>query len=1270
MTTTAALEAAVERRADVVFLQEPYAGARHTISHPSYQLRWPECDKKDIRVALAIRVDVLDTYVFEERTDLIDHPCVQCLDVWETYERKKVRRTRIVNIYNRARAEGGGYTINRVDLGRLTSGRTILAGDFNARSPLWDPWVEGRHNAGVTEDLIDRHGLTVNNDDQPTRYGRKSRSVIDLTLSTPSLGALQSWDIDEDRATPSDHAVIVFSWKPLYSRPVEQETGATTNWDIDKLRADERRLEKARDHWKELSGNRRHVSFESCCEEVEDESRWVQDSLTTILDKHAPPKPLRPGSKRWWTDEIKQERKKFSMSKRALKMEELSFEEYRQIRNGYYRHVRRAKREAWERFLEGVLPTDEEAQNTADSERCWHALQYSKPQTPSYTPAIKTFTDDGQLRSVAALAEEKEEVFMEQAFPRQESTNDETAIPDTTVGVGAREVQEALFAQSIKKAAGIDKLGFRALRLLWSWDSDRVVALVQGCISLGYHPRVWKTAKGILLRKQGKPTYAVAKAYRVISLLSCLGKIVEKVAATWIASYCETNGVFHKGQFGCRQGRSTSDAVAKLVTFVEDAWQRKQTVLTLLLDIKGAFDRVNKRQLLKRMVEVGIAGNIVRWVDSFLSDRRAMLVIDGRTGKTNDIQAGLPQGSPASPVLFILSISAMFPYLTERHPDVESISFVDDMGFALRCRELDDGVGKLESVAGHAVEWGRDNKFEFEISKTEVLVFSKRRKVLQASKEVAVRIGEQEFAIKQRATKWLGFWLDPKLSFMTHFTKRLTSAKAALQRIKGLSGSHGGLPMRLMRRIVVAAEVWWRGQQDRAKRLQLLLNSQARTITGLLPSTPISTLLSAACLPRAEELLDYRQRRFAVRALTAPQEHPTHQLLPGNFRMGQLHRHEGARERLSSIGWLDPDKTHRTLGGRLAQQVAKVVTYDTEYGFGLLEKVVTLPTSFEPSQDDRLCTPQRTSEEQTEALTLFVASADARDENKNFGAGVAWIDKGHWRTRSTPLGRYLTTIDAELFAISSAAREAGLILRKQEMRRVDIVSVSRGALAAISGATLWVSSLVGDTVSQAKQMRSKGCTLRMVQVPEDEDTEGMNAARIATIKAARRQPRQLRSASLSYVQQSVRGTKPTVAKMNKYLGDSKKSTTARYLQLKSGHAVTGVHLFRMKKTQDTRCWWCGSKQQNVNHLMFKCRRKWRRERESMLSTIASKKTVISARMNGQDLETLFGEASIETVLRFIDSTSVGKRVEAHDSQRIDEWDIEVLDRDRDEDWGG
>lgn len=41
------------------------------------------------------------------------------------------------------------------------------------------------------------------------------------------------------------------------------------------------------------------------------------------------------------------------------------------------------------------------------------------------------------------------------------------------------------------------------------------------------------------------------------------------------------------------------------------------------------------------MIEAGIAGNIVRWVDSFLTNRRAMLEIDARTGETRRVQAGL-----------------------------------------------------------------------------------------------------------------------------------------------------------------------------------------------------------------------------------------------------------------------------------------------------------------------------------------------------------------------------------------------------------------------------------------------------------------------------------------------------------------------------------------------------------------------------------------------------------------------------------------------------
>ena len=44
----------------------------------------------------------------------------------------------------------------------------------------------------------------------------------------------------------------------------------------------------------------------------------------------------------------------------------------------------------------------------------------------------------------------------------------------------------------------------------------------------------------------------MAKAYWVISLLNCLDKIVEKVAAVLVSAHCEARSAFHPGQYGCR----------------------------------------------------------------------------------------------------------------------------------------------------------------------------------------------------------------------------------------------------------------------------------------------------------------------------------------------------------------------------------------------------------------------------------------------------------------------------------------------------------------------------------------------------------------------------------------------------------------------------------------------------------------------------------------------------------------------------------------------
>jgi len=118
-------------------------------------------------------------------------------------------------------------------------------------------------------------------------------------------------------------------------------------------------------------------------------------------------------------------------------------------------------------------------------------------------------------------------------------------------------------------------------------------------------------AKGILLRKPNKPDYTAVKAYRIISLLNCLGKVIEKIAADAIAHHCETMGVLHPGQMGSRKQRSAIDAVACLIQNTHEAWKLQQLVGAMILDVKGAFDHVNPSRLVTRLIEFGLDGDLI-----------------------------------------------------------------------------------------------------------------------------------------------------------------------------------------------------------------------------------------------------------------------------------------------------------------------------------------------------------------------------------------------------------------------------------------------------------------------------------------------------------------------------------------------------------------------------------------------------------------------------------------------------------------------------------
>jgi hypothetical protein len=67
----------------------------------------------------------------------------------------------------------------------------------------------------------------------------------------------------------------------------------------------------------------------------------------------------------------------------------------------------------------------------------------------------------------------------------------------------------------------------------------------------------WKTAMIVVLRKRGKPDYSAPGAYRPISLLNTLGKLLEAVMAKLLSYYAGAHRLLPDTQFGGRPGRIT-----------------------------------------------------------------------------------------------------------------------------------------------------------------------------------------------------------------------------------------------------------------------------------------------------------------------------------------------------------------------------------------------------------------------------------------------------------------------------------------------------------------------------------------------------------------------------------------------------------------------------------------------------------------------------------------------------------------------------------------
>ena len=124
----------------------------------------------------------------------------------------------------------------------------------------------------------------------------------------------------------------------------------------------------------------------------------------------------------------------------------------------------------------------------------------------------------------------------------------------------------------------------------------------------------WKIHIVVPVYKSGDKTSV--KNYRPISILSNIGKVLEKIIFNKIINFVTDK--LSLSQFGAIKGRSP---LQQLLLFLDNIYSSNSQTDVIYLDIRKAFDTISHNKLLLRLHSLGIQGNLWQWFKCYPSNR-------------------------------------------------------------------------------------------------------------------------------------------------------------------------------------------------------------------------------------------------------------------------------------------------------------------------------------------------------------------------------------------------------------------------------------------------------------------------------------------------------------------------------------------------------------------------------------------------------------------------------------------------------------------------
>lgn len=808
-------------------------------------------------------------------------------------------------------------------LDQLAGQRVLVGMDSNAHSPLWH--CERRQYVGrgadteyrktQMESFIFGRGLQIHNTagQPPTFHGPNGYSNVDLTLSSRGI-AVSEWKVNEGSSL-SDHQLITFKigddgmrTRPQITLPgdaVKSYRERGVDWTLFETTLQYR-----------IGRLRVRRSAEEICEQYSEIlTRTAENCLGTR-------KKADTGGYEWWTPELDSLSRVVYNARRA-------WQRSRRVGGDSESHLHDLLRSARSSYKSAMKDAElAHFRRIADSgnEDPW-GLAY-RAASGRLRPPPNVMHGVKLLEGYTSSASETITGLLSTLCPDDDPNKDtpyhrqvRMAAACAPTGENSDPPSRVALCRIVRDlpntAPGMDGISARMVKHAWRVSEVEMLLMYSACIAEGVFPSIWKIGRLVVVPKGNDKPLSDPKAYRPVTLLSILGKILERLIID-CAPCLHRN--LSSAQHGFTRGKSTVTAINAVMDRVTST--AENYVQLVLLDISGAFDNAWWPMVLVKMKQGGCPPNIYRIIVSYFNNRRVGLFM-GNQVEWKRSTMGCPQGSVLGPTIWNLLLDDILKLPVPE--GVSMIAYADDITVVIEAPSRAAIERNALAVLGAVSDWGCRNRLSFSPNKSQTLTMKGKFK-----RPPTIRMDGASIA-QVASARLLGVTIDEASSYVPQ--ANLTGQKAVncFGKMSRVSASTWGVRYKALRVlysgtyvavVTYAAAVWWRRSSHYAVQSALLRTQRPALVLLTKAYRSVSTAalpVLAAVLPADLEVtragriaqeglgLVGKERKRKVREVT--------EVVVAQWQVRWCSSEKGAdlkkffpnvAERLA-LGWVEPD---------------------------------------------------------------------------------------------------------------------------------------------------------------------------------------------------------------------------------------------------------------------------------------------------------------------------------------------------------------------------